>query len=318
MKSRPNAQDQRGLDGAENHLTIAHMSDLNASPEAADRNNPRQETFGAAYTLCLPEGEAAPVVFASPHSGKLYPETMISALRVPLMDLRRTEDAFVDELFSDTPQHGAALLTARYARSVLDLNRDPHELDPDMFSDGPPRSCSRPTPHLEAGLGCLPRIGASGKPIYSRQLTRREGEERLAAIHDVYHERLSRTLKGLHRLHGRALLIDCHSMPSVQPGRKTLSDIVLGDRFGSSCAPHIISQLETLLRREGLSVARNTPYAGGYTTRRYGRPGDGFHAVQIEIKRSLYMDENRLEPSDRFSELRAALDRAARNLIQAF
>ncbi len=243
---------------------------------------------------------------------------MLSDLCVPVTDLRRTEDAFVDDLFADAPRYGAFLISACYARGVLDLNRDPHELDPGMFADGPPRACAKPTPHVTAGLGCLPRIGASGKPIYARLLTREEGESRLAGIHDVYHGKLSELLADLHRRHERVLLVDCHSMPSAQPGRRKLSDIVLGDRHGSSCDDTVVTLIENYFRSQGLTVSRNAPYAGGYTTRRYGQPKQGFHAIQIEINRGLYMDEQTLVRAGGFQRLRTILDGFAANLVRAF
>ena len=271
----------------------------------------------APYLLAEPEAETAPIVFASPHSGNVYPAAMVEALCVPLMDVRRTEDAFVDELFANAPRHGAALLAARYGRSVVDLNRDPHELDPAMFHDGPPRACALPTPRVEAGLGCLPRVGARGEAIYGRLLSKAEGEKRLSGIHDVYHGRLSALLEAQRTRHGRALLIDCHSMPSVQPGRRNLSDIVLGDRFGSSSDPRLVNRLERLFRNHGLTVARNAPYAGGYTTRRYGRPKRGIHAIQIEINRGLYMDEQAITRAGGFSSLRPVMDAAIVEMVEA-
>jgi len=275
------------------------------------------QELGDPYHLTSPETGEAPIVFASPHSGSLYPETMVSALCVPLMDVRRTEDAFVDELFSNAPRHGASLLTARYGRSVVDLNRDPHELDPTMFHDGPPRACALPTPRVEAGLGCLPKVGARGEPIYGRLLSKAEGEQRLAGVHDVYHGCLSGLLEAQRARHGRALLIDCHSMPSVQPGRRNLTDIVLGDRFGSSSNPRLVNCLERVFRNHGLTVARNAPYAGGYTTRRYGRPKRGIHAIQIEINRGLYMDEQAITRAGGFARLRPVMDAAIIEMIDA-
>lgn len=260
---------------------------------------------------------AAPVLFTSPHSGSLYPATMQAALCVPLIDVRRTEDAFVDELFAGAPSLGAGLITARYGRSVVDLNRDPHELDAAMFHDGPPRPCALPTARVEAGLGCLPRVGARGEAIYGRLLSRAEGEERLSLIHDAYHQHLAGTLDALRRVHGHALLIDCHSMPSQQPGRRTLSDIVLGDRFGSSADSRLLSRIERSFRTAGFTVARNAPYAGGYTTRRYGRPRRGVHALQIEINRGLYMDEQRITRSGGFGPLKEALSLVIADIIDA-
>jgi N-formylglutamate amidohydrolase len=277
---------------------------LEKSPDARSSVHVAYDT---PYTLHGPAAVPAPVLFASPHSGSLYPESMQSALCVPLMDLRRTEDAFVEELFADAPAMGATLMAARYGRTVADLNRDPRELDAGMFSDGLPRASGLPTARVDAGLGCLPRVAARGEQIYARPLTSAEGEERLRLVHDAYHARLDHELAQLRDTHGAVLLIDCHSMPSVQPGRRHLADIVLGDRFGSSCDPRLTGRVERAFRAQGLSVARNAPYAGGYTTRRYGRPKRHVHALQIEINRGLYMDEHTIARSDRFGEIRAVI-----------
>ena len=273
------------------------------------------ETYEAPYTLTRPAAATAPFLFASPHSGSLYPASMLEALRVPVMDLRRTEDAFVEELFASAPAAGATLMAARYGRSVADLNRDPRELDPSMFEGGPPRACGIPTVRVEAGLGCLPRVAARGEEIYCRRLSREEGEGRLTHIHDAYHARLAEELAGLREIHGHAVLIDCHSMPSVQPGRRALADIVLGDRFGSSCDPRLTARAEREFRELGLSVARNAPYAGGYTTRRYGRPKRGIHALQIEINRGLYMDEQDVARLPAFEALRDTIRQVVTGLI---
>lgn len=260
---------------------------------------------------------AAPVLFASPHSGSHYPASMQDALCVPLIDVRRTEDAFIDELFAGAPALGAGLVAARYGRSVVDLNRDPHELDAAMFHDGPPRPCALPTARVEAGLGCLPRVGARGEAIYARLLTRAEGEERLVHVHDAYHLHLTGELEALRRAHGHALLIDCHSMPSLQPGRRSLTDIVLGDRFGSSADARLMARIERSFRAQGFTVARNAPYAGGYTTRRYGRPRRGIHALQVEINRGLYMDEQRITRASGFAGLKDALQQVMAEIIDA-
>ena len=247
------------------------------------------EAFGA---VCPSRGtNPVPILFASPHSGAAYPQDMITDLRVPLISLRRTEDAFVDQLFADVPEAGGHLVYANYARGYVDLNRDARELDPVMFHDGPPRTVALPTPRVEAGLGCLPRLAAGGEPIYARPMSRAAGEYRLAQVHDAYHGYLRATLDHFSAQSGVAVLIDCHSMPSQQPGRRALPDIVLGDRFGSSCSSKLTGLVERTFRKRGYKVTRNAPYAGGYTTRCYGRPRRQIHALQIEINRALYMDE---------------------------
>lgn len=235
--------------------------------------------------------EPAPILFASPHSGSAYPDDMMADLRVPLMGLRRTEDAFVEQLFTSAPAAGGHLVYANYARGYVDLNRDARELDPLMFHDGPPRAVGLPTPRVEAGLGCLPKVAVDGELIYARPMSKADGEYRLARVHDAYHGFLRATLDHFIKESGTAVLIDCHSMPSHQPGRKSLPDIVLGDRFGSSCSSKLTGLVERTFRKLGYKVTRNAPYAGGYTTRFYGRPKRHVHALQIEINRSLYMNE---------------------------
>lgn len=234
---------------------------------------------------------------------------------MPLMDIRRTEDAFIDELFGEAPALGATMITARYGRGFIDLNRDPRELDPDMFSDGAPRTSGAPTARVEAGLGCLPRISVHGEQVYCHRLTRAEGEKRLSEVHDAYHHSIRTELDSLREAHGEVVLIDCHSMPSSQPSRRTMPDIVLGDRFGSSCDTRLTGLTERTFRTMGYTVTRNAPYAGGYTTRRYGRPRRGVHALQIEINRNLYMDEIRLRPHAGFETLKADITTLCRALL---
>lgn len=264
-------------------------------------------TYRDPYDYHPPKGDALSLILASPHSGRAYPPAFQSQLDVPLIDLRRTEDAFMDELIAPGRALGAGLLTARYARGFVDLNRDPLELDRRMFAGKPPRACGLPGPRVEAGLGCIPRIGARGADIYRSLLDPDEVEARLTDIHEAYHGCLSSELKRLRALHGAVWLIDCHSMPSRQPGKRPLSDIVIGDRYGASCSPRLVGLIERRFRKLGYSVSRNAPYAGGYTTLRYGRPGQAVHAVQIEIRRDLYMDETRVEPGTGFSRMQGDL-----------
>jgi N-formylglutamate amidohydrolase len=272
---------------------------------------------GYAFDLVQPAANGVPVLVTSPHSGRLYPLAMQRLLAVSVDALRATEDAYVDELFSHAPEAGATLLTARYARSVVDLNRDARELDPDMFADGLPRPSGLATARVAAGLGCLPRVGARGEAIYCGHLSRAEGEARLSLVYEPYHACLQGELARLTGQHGGAVLIDCHSMPSVQPGRRALPDIVLGDRFGASCDGRLTSRVERAFKDHGFSVARNAPYAGGYTTQRYGNPRRNVHALQIELNRCLYMNEHSRERSGGFQPLRAQLDRIIPEIVAA-
>ncbi|MEL6828803.1 MAG: N-formylglutamate amidohydrolase [Pseudomonadota bacterium] len=262
-----------------------------------------------------PESIKASVLFASPHSGSHYPEAFVASLQVPMIDIRRTEDAFVDELFSGCVDAGAPQLRALYGRCYVDLNRDSRELDIGMFVDGPPRNCGMPSARVRAGLGCLPRIASSGQDIYSSKLQQAEGRLRLETVYDAYHGRLIEEVEAMRASSSRSYVIDCHSMPSSQPGRPSLPDIVLGDRFGSSCENALTGCVERAFRSLGYSVTRNAPYAGGHTTRRYGRPRRGDHALQIEINRGLYMNESDVLRTGNFEKVRADVQSVVIDII---
>jgi len=243
-----------------------------------------------------PRRQTAPVVVASPHSGSVYPARFLAQTAVPLAALRRAEDAFVDELFGAAPGLGIPLLAARFPRSFVDANREPYELDPGMFEGPLPRRLNHRTTRVAAGLGMIPRVAASGEAIYRGRVPSNEIEQRLETCWRPYHTALSTLIEQTHRLFGSALLIDAHSMPSSASGvgaRDHRVDIVLGDNHGESCAPDLVDRAERWFTSHGLKVQRNQPYAGGYTTQRYGRPGLNRHALQIEINRALYMDEIR-------------------------
>jgi N-formylglutamate amidohydrolase len=262
-----------------------------------------------AYMLLPPDTGPSAVVCASPHSGRIYPGDLLDALGIDLLHLRQVEDFAIDRLFSFVPRYHAPLIRALYARTYVDLNRAIDEIDPTMFTGGTPGP-ARPSVRVDAGLGCMPRLASGGAAIYARKLTRAEGQARLQQVYAPYHKALSSHLKQARDLHGRAVLIDAHSMPSQIGGRAIRHDIVLGDRFGTSCDKALIDSVEARLRAEGLSVARNAPYAGGYSTQTYGRPGRGSHALQIEINRGLYLNETKVQPLPAFSALGHALERA--------
>jgi N-formylglutamate amidohydrolase len=265
------------------------------------------------FAVTAPPQQTAAVVFASPHSGNRYPPGFVTASRLDALTLRRSEDAFIDELFAGAPGKGAPLLKAFFPRAYIDPNREPWELDPTMFADALPSYVNGASPRVSAGLGTIARVVANGAEIYRGKLSFADARVRIETLYWPYHETLQGLLNATHERFGRSLLIDCHSMPSVggpmdrDPGKRRV-DFVLGDCFGASCAPAVMREAESHLRKQGFAVARNDPYAGGFTTRHYGQPSRGRHALQIEINRGLYMDELRIERSAGFAALKRALD----------
>jgi N-formylglutamate amidohydrolase len=251
-----------------------------------------------------------PLVFASPHSGRCYPEEMMAAAALDAHAIRRSEDAFVDDLIAAGPDLGAALITAGYARAYIDLNRDAYELDPAMFADELPKFARARTARVAAGLGSIARVVSEGQEIYARKLTYAEARTRIETAHMPYHAALSGLLAEARNAHGFAVLVDWHSMPAAAAGatlRGKPCDMVLGDRYGAACSASLPARAERALEAMGYRTARNTPYAGGYTTEHYGRPARRTHALQIEINRGLYLDEATLTPTEGFARLKADL-----------
>ena len=250
-----------------------------------------------------PIEQTAPLVFASPHSGRRYPDEFLAASRLDPCGLRRSEDSFVDELFAAASGHGAPLVHATFPRAFCDPNREPWELDPAMFADSLPAWVNTTSPRVSAGLGTIARVVASGEAIYRGKLAFAEAERRIETCWKPFHDTIATLVEDTRVRFGQCVLIDCHSMPShVQAnGRgERLADVVLGDAHGTACAPHITRFVERRLHDLGYRVRRNDPYAGGFITRHYGRPRQQVHALQIEIARGLYMDEARFERSAGF------------------
>ena len=263
-----------------------------------------------AFRLSGAQGTPGSTVFSSPHSGSFYPPDFLRDSQLDALTLRSSEDAFVDALFADAPLHGAPMIAATYPRAYVDLNRAPTELDPAIVEV--PR---RPglNPRVSAGLGVIPRVVSEGRAIRAGRMTHGAALDRIARVHTPYHAALARLMEAARLRHGQAILIDCHSMPRealrVQdlPGGRRRPEVVLGDRFGTACAPWIMDAAHEAFTAAGFAVARNAPFAGGYITETYGQPAHAMHALQIEIDRSLYMDERRVVPTGAFEELRRRL-----------
>ena len=269
--------------------------------------------FDPPFVVAEPTAPAIPFVFNTPHSGASYPASLIAASKLDPTALRRSEDAFVDKLFRGVVDLGAPLLMAQFPRAYLDVNREPYELDPRMFDARLPSYANSRSMRVAGGLGTIPRIVADGQEIYRAKLSLDEGLRRVERLYKPYHRKLRHLVHRTARDFGFAILIDCHSMPSTSIARDDASkiDVVLGDRYGTSCSPVVTDLVEGALQGLGYVVVRNKPYAGGFITEHYGEPALGRHALQIEINRSLYMDE-------RTMALKPSFDALARDLRTTF
>lgn len=263
------------------------------------------------FEILEPAEWRGPLIFNSPHSGRVYPPEFLRQSRLELNVLRRSEDTFVDELFSDVVKRGYPLMRAHFPRCYVDLNREPYELDPRMFDGRLPSFANTRSMRVAGGLGTVARVVGDAQEIYQERIPVGEAMRRIDVLYKPYHRGLRRLMVASQRTFGIAVLVDCHSMPSSSHSRdeRPRADVVIGDRYGTSCAPVVTSVLEAAFQSLGYAVHRNKPYAGGFITEHYGNPANGLHAVQIELNRALYMDEKRFERAAAFAGIAADLRR---------
>ncbi len=270
------------------------------------------------FRVHRPAEQTTPVVFCSPHSGRIYPKHFLAQSRLDATQLRKSEDAFVDQLYDCAPEFGAPLIAAEFPRAYLDVNREPFELDPDLFAEPLPDFANMHSIRVAGGLGTIARVVADGEDIYEHRLRFGAALERIEQLYRPFHTALDGLLEETRKKFGFAILIDCHSMPSNlmthHPGIRP--DFVIGDRFGASCDPNLTELINAHLSALGYEVFLNRPYAGGFITEHYGRPKLGLHAVQIELNRYLYLDEARIEKSEGFSAVRKDLITMITHLVK--
>nr|WP_208976288.1 N-formylglutamate amidohydrolase [Pseudovibrio stylochi] len=275
--------------------SIRHLS---SAPEQNECNHQPQHVV-ASHELIRPASPSLPFLVCSPHSGRAYLKSFLDSSRLNRQQIRDSEDAYVDMLVERCSELGLTFLKANFPRAYLDVNREPYELDPKMFSERLPSYINNRSLRVTGGLGTIPKIVTERKEIYKHSLTVAEGLERIETLYKPYHKQISKELSFLKQQNNFAVLLDFHSMPSqstVKNQRSLRPDFVIGDRFGSSCSQSLTAMATGLLREMGYHVVCNKPYAGGFITEHYGRPSKGIHALQIEMNRALYMDETTLLP----------------------
>ncbi len=270
------------------------------------------------FTLHRPHRRDTPFIFNSPHSGRIYPKAFLAASRLDALTLRKSEDSYVNELFADAPEFGAPLMHAHFPRAYLDLNREPYELDPALIAESLPHYANTQSVRVVGGLGTIARVVTESEEIYREPLPLTEALERINLFYKPYHNILGELMLESRRIFGIAILIDCHSMPSGQAAECAgpRPDFVLGDRFSTSCDTELTGCIARELRRLGYVVALNKPYAGGFITEHYGRPKEGFHSLQIEVNKALYMNETNFAKTSGFRAIRRDMAQLIRMLAE--
>jgi len=269
------------------------------------------------YVIKRPARQTAPFVFCSPHSGRIYPSAFLQAAQLDPQTLRKSEDCYVDELFEAVTDFGAPLIAARFPRAYLDVNREPYELDPELFGEPLPEFANPQTMRVVGGLGTIARIVSDTEEIYGCRISLEAALERIERLYKPFHAALKELIETTREQFGYAILVDCHSMPSASSNypAATRPEFVIGDRFGTSCDARITRTIRDVLTGLGRKVQLNRPYAGGFITEYYGQPRHNVHAVQIEINRGLYLDERSLERSRSFGRFQGKLVAFADQLI---
>src|ERR1700759_1803780 len=257
------------------------------------------------FEMAEPSEWRAPIIFNSPPSGWIYPQDFVAASRIDLPALRRSEDSFMDELIGDLCGRGFPVVRVNFPRSYVDVNREPYELDPRMFPGRLPSFANTRSMRVAGGLGTIPRVVGDGQEIYRDRLSVDDALARIEALYKPYHRALRRLINKAHQAFGTVIVVDWHSMPSIGVSRDEprRPDVVIGDRYGTSCAALLPDMVEETMIRLGYSVGRNKPYAGGFITEHYGNPASGLHTIQLELNRAIYMDERRRERSTRFAQV---------------
>lgn len=272
------------------------------------------------FTIFTPEAQIAPFVLCSPHSGRDYTPEFLAQSRLDPLTLRKSEDCFVDELFQGAAELGVPMISARFPRAFLDVNREPYELDPELFADPLPDYANCQSVRVVGGLGTIARIVADGEEIYRDRLSVAEALRRIDDLYFPFHAALQSLIDQTRAKFGHAILVDCHSMPSAQMAQSSgpRPDFVIGDRFGAACDPRLTRFLRDTIAAAGYDVQLNRPYAGGYITEHYGRPHRGVQAVQIEINRARYLNELTFVRAPGFGRLQRDLTQIAEALLKAF
>lgn len=234
----------------------------------------------------------APIVFSVPHAGRDYPASVLARSRLPVDVLQRLEDRYADLLVTELVAAGHVAVVAKAPRAVIDLNRNPRDIDVCTVSGIPRGLHLVQSPKQRGGLGLFPRFLPRVGDLWTAPLGWEEAESRIRLIHAAYHAEIERQIDRIAARYGQALLLDVHSMPPLTSGGGAArADIVIGDRFGVSASPRLADIARATAQRHGLAVAVNHPYPGYYLIERHGRPKAGRHALQIEISRDLYLDD---------------------------
>lgn len=271
------------------------------------------------FSVIKPESNISPLVCDSPHSGSLYPADFNFSCDLEV--LKQAEDNFVDDLIADAPHFGANLLVAHFPRSYIDTNRAICDIDPDILEEPWPYD-TNPSSRCAAGFGLIRRLVRPGIAVYERKLSVEEVYSRIQNYYKPYHKALEELIQSTHYNFGQCWHINFHSMPynsafpksPIAKSRPSLLkpkavDFCLGNRDGYTCSREFLQDLRSYISSLGFKVSLNDPFKGVELIKAYSQPQKNIHSLQLEINKSLYMDEKTLSKRDDFQDFKAEINK---------
>ena len=262
------------------------------------------------------EKEKFPIIISLPHSGDNYYSEFIKSSLLDKDELCRAEDSFVDEIWDFSINEGYCYIKSTIPRIYVDLNRHPLELDPYLCSSDIPKFEQSKSLKVLSGIGVIPKVSNYGNDIYAEPLSREEIRKRLISYYFPYHRALKYMIKRLKNKFKDVLVIDCHSMPSSDvPKKSTFVDINLGNNYGLSISENIFNLIRSNFEKLGFIVEENIPYSGGFITQFYGNPSDGIHVLQLEINRSIFMDEKLFKKNRNIEQISKKIRKATKSIL---
>ncbi len=264
----------------------------------------------------VPEVVDSPVLFNSPHSGRLYDRCFLRQTLLSWQEIRLSEDCYVDKFLNSAPRYGSVFVEATFPRAFVDVNRSSNEMDPKIIKG---LNSTIHSPKVSAGLGVIPRVVGNGLDIYKSKISYQEAENRLRNYYFPYHKKLRELIEKAVQKFGLSIVFDFHSMPhsSIKDCKEKVSEvpqIVLGDCYGSSCDSELFEKAYEVFVAGGFRVERNSPFSGGFITKNYGSPVEKVHVIQVEIDKSLYMNEEDFRLHSGYEDLRLRLNSIVKSL----
>ena len=223
-----------------------------------------------------------PILISMPHNGTLIPDELRPLYTANGLAAEDT-DWYMDKLYSFGQKLGCAIVKPLISRYVIDLNRSPE--NEDLY---PGQTSSR----------LCPKTTFTGEPLYLKKSPNsEETKQRLSRYYLPYHDQLNYWIQETLNRYKVAVIYEAHSIKSQLPRlfQGQLSELNLGTNSGQSCSPELQKIVWSYLQKSSYTSVKNERFKGGYITRHYGQPENGFHTLQMEITQSCYMDENTLE-----------------------